>query len=518
MTTDRKNEDEPENQPSEPSRPRDAERERALRLELLAQVGRRTTAILSLEDLLRSSAQIVAETFSYFMVSIFFVDGNDLVLRACTLPGFFDAVKILRIGIGKEGITGWVAANGKPLNVPDVRQEARYHYEIDEELQTRSELAVPILLQGAVIGVLDAQSTRTGPSATWTSSRCRRWRTSSPWPSRTPGCMASCARSSPPGRGRNGCSWRFMEPGWPWQTRNPPRRSWRAWGDSSAVSASRARSTGPDDAPGMATLAYTSFGKELLGHVEQVLGRSPVGLSFAIQEVEAFQSIAAGGPALFIPAGSVHASLFPVPHNETQTEIARILAFPNTIVAPLAAEDRLLGFLAAHSPELTPQDIPVLRLFADQVATAWRKAQLVLDLQNSVEELRRAQEQLLQSQKMEAVGRLAGGVAHDFNNHLTAILGYTDLLTETLRPEDTQRADLGEIRKAALLAADLTRQLLAFSRKQMLQPRVVDFNLLVSDMKGMLQRLLTEDIRWRRSCLETRSRRARIPPRSTRSS
>jgi len=134
------------------------ERERAFRLQLLADVGRRTTAILSRTELLRSSVQIIQETFRYFMVNIFLVDGEDIVLRASSMPEFEHRIDKLRLRIGQEGINGWVAKSGEPLNVPDVRLDARYRYEKEVEKATRSELAVPILLKGAVIGVVDAQS------------------------------------------------------------------------------------------------------------------------------------------------------------------------------------------------------------------------------------------------------------------------------------------------------------------------------------------------------------------------
>jgi two-component system cell cycle sensor histidine kinase/response regulator CckA len=113
--------------------------------------------------------------------------------------------------------------------------------------------------------------------------------------------------------------------------------------------------------------------------------------------------------------------------------------------------------------------------------------------------LRNAEQQLRQSQKMEAVGRLAGGVAHDFNNLLTVIFGYTDLLlSSTADPAETQFS-LQEIRRCAERAAALTHQLLAFSRRQVLQRRPLALNLVVGDITSMLQRLIGEDIEldWR---------------------
>jgi PAS domain S-box-containing protein len=121
-----------------------------------------------------------------------------------------------------------------------------------------------------------------------------------------------------------------------------------------------------------------------------------------------------------------------------------------------------------------------------------RRADLVLA--RDVTEQRRLEAQLRQAQKMEAVGRLAGGIAHDFNNLLTAILGSAQLALRELEAAHPVREDLEEIRRAGLRAADLTRQLLAYSRRQVVAPKVIDVNEAVRNLDSMLRRLIREDI------------------------
>ena len=140
-----------------------------------------------------------------------------------------------------------------------------------------------------------------------------------------------------------------------------------------------------------------------------------------------------------------------------------------------------------------------VELAANVIDFANRKAGLVLinditDNKRAQQALYNSQMQLQQSQKLEAIGQLAGGVAHDFNNLLTAIGGYSDLTLRHLPEDDPLRNNLIEISKATNRAASLTRQLLAFSRKQILEPKVLDLNAVVTDMSSMLCRLIGEDV------------------------
>jgi signal transduction histidine kinase len=156
---------------------------------------------------------------------------------------------------------------------------------------------------------------------------------------------------------------------------------------------------------------------------------------------------------------------------------------------PLVVHDRVLGVMAMFARHALSEFVPkALASVASAVAVG-------IERKRAEEALRQSEERLRQAQKMEAVGRLAGGVAHDFNNLLTVITSYSDLLLEDLGPDDPKRDDVGEIRKAAQGAAALTRQLLAFSRQQVLEPKVLDLRATVTGTEKLLQRLIGDDIR-----------------------
>jgi two-component system, cell cycle sensor histidine kinase and response regulator CckA len=122
------------------------------------------------------------------------------------------------------------------------------------------------------------------------------------------------------------------------------------------------------------------------------------------------------------------------------------------------------------------------------------KVRMVISIAQDTTELRKTEEQFRQSQKMEAIGRLAGGVAHDFNNLLTAINGYSELLLSMTEKEDPRRSHIEEIRKAGERAASLTNQLLVYSRRQIVSAKTISINTVVSQMEVMLRRLIGEDI------------------------
>jgi|APLak6261679142_1056127.scaffolds.fasta_scaffold00043_26 PAS domain S-box-containing protein len=166
-------------------------------------------------------------------------------------------------------------------------------------------------------------------------------------------------------------------------------------------------------------------------------------------------------------------------------------------LVPLRAAGQLLGLLGVVRHRDRPFDadeLSFLQDMADRAGQAVVNARLFDEVSKALEALRTTEAQLRQSQKLQAVGLLAGGIAHDFNNLLTVILSLTGLLLEDAGEGSSTRADLLEIKVAGDRAADLTRQLLAFSRKQVMHPRTIELNRVLAELEGMLRRLIGEDI------------------------
>ena len=181
--------------------------------------------------------------------------------------------------------------------------------------------------------------------------------------------------------------------------------------------------------------------------------------------------------------------LFPPDRVYEETKILQQLAAGNQISQFETVRRRKDGTLIDVSLTISPMK--------DTGGHLVGASKIVHDLtsQRKVEAaLQRTEEQLRQAQKMEAIGKLAGGVAHDLNNLLSVVLMYSELILSNVSPDDPLEQDAQEIHRAGLRASELTRQLLAFSRQQILQPHVLDLDVVVESMGKMLQRLLGEDI------------------------
>ena len=760
-------------------------RERARRLELVAGIGQRATAILELDELLHQAIALICREFSYFNVSILLADGPLLIMRASAARP--EQENIVRLVIGKEGITGWVAGTGQPRLVPDVERDP-YYLRFPQEVPTRSELAVPIKLQGRVIGVLDAQSAELNAFAPidqftlqtiadqlaiaienarlYAETRRRAERLdvvnrvasaagatlrlddllATVYQELAPVFQADAffialydepagelefrfqldeGKMEPPNRQALGgglsswvvlnrrpllirdfeqerpalpvpdiwgsmklpASWlgvpmrlrervtgvisvqayrpraygeeeqqllltiadqvavavenarlfeaaqseilerrlaeqvlkeseekfrnlseqspnmifinrggqvvyanrrceelmgytrqEYYAPGFDFLTliapehrqavrenyavrlrgeESPPyeytlltkegrriecilatgllrfagqnaimgiitdittrKRSERLLACLNAAALAMARSlnleklfgTAGDELAGIGLgsmvflaepdgvsvrLAYSSHDPQMSQAVERLMGGPAREFAFDIDGAEQIRKVMRERRVLLLEAEDAVSQALPGELKPQAAAIVRALKTRWAIEVPLIVEEKVIGLLVVHSGDLGEQDVPAITAFGNQIAASWQKARLMQDLERSLRELQRTQGELIQAQKMEAIGRLAGGIAHDFNNLLTAIGGYTQLLLERFPGPDPVRADLEEIKKATGRAGALTRQLLAFSRKQVLQPRVLDLNEVIANMETMLRRLIGEHV------------------------
>lgn len=169
------------------------------------------------------------------------------------------------------------------------------------------------------------------------------------------------------------------------------------------------------------------------------------------------------------------------------------------VVFPIEISEKTIPYEARTAKILVVRDTTEQK----RAKAAYKQAVIYAhELRAEINERKRAEalrneleQQFRQVQKMEAIGRLAGGVAHDFNNLLTAIMGYTAMAADTLPPDHAAHPDLEGIQKTAQRAANLTRQLLAFARRQIIEPRVLNLNDLILNVEKMLRRLISEDIK-----------------------
>ncbi|MBN2002188.1 MAG: PAS domain S-box protein [Anaerolineae bacterium] len=252
-----------------------------------------------------------------------------------------------------------------------------------------------------------------------------------------------------------------------------------------------------DEAQTRLHMRYISYDPVLVAQIEELTGLTHGDYWVPVSAVDILRDIVWGHKATFIEtAATALRQILPESHKQFADDISALVANVRSIGVPLLASEKVIAVLFVQSPKLTEADMLSITAFAHQVAASWHKVQLLQDLEHSLEELTHIQEQLLQSQKMEAVGRLAAGIAHDFRNLLTTIGLYAQmpLRKEKNLSEEAVRS-LEIILGEAHRAGDLVQQILDFSRRALLKPQPLDLQAFLVEFLNVLRRTIPEDIR-----------------------
>ncbi|MBN2804443.1 MAG: response regulator [Deltaproteobacteria bacterium] len=239
---------------------------------------------------------------------------------------------------------------------------------------------------------------------------------------------------------------------------------------------------------------YTNFNKTILKAAEKIVGVKYIGLKTPIIEGSTWY------PVYHQRESTIHRDNdivkviadFQGPENKTSRSLAPLIAKMSgskfVLLVPIEGTKEVIGHMGFDAIDFIEEiDIQLLKLAVDKVST-------IIELKRSVNQQKELTLQLQQSQKLEAVGQLAGGIAHDFNNLLTGIMGNTQLLQMETTPDTTLDKLLGEIYETSQKAAKLVKQLLAYSRKQVLSKNIINVKDLITDTFSMLERTLSDNI------------------------
>jgi two-component system cell cycle sensor histidine kinase/response regulator CckA len=446
--------------------------QRAWQLALLNEIGGQVAALLDVDQVLDRAAHLVQERFGFHHVGLFTrATGEDrLVMRARAgeFAPLFPADHNMALG---QGMVGWVGLHGETLLANDVDAEPHYINLYPDRLPTRAELSVPIRIGDEIVGVLDLQSPQ--PNAF------------------DPGDVTTLET---------------LAAQMAVVIHNARLYSQAAQRNRELTLLNR-------------VIAATAAAGETLESVLEAVCRE-LALAFEVPQAAAAlfneekseatvvaeylapgrpPSLGATIPAAGNPASQhllMHKTPLAIENAQTDPRLSPIHGLMgqrgtvSLLLLPLIVEGEVVGSLGVDAIELRPfssQEVALARRVAEQVSAVLARARLR-------EEHRQLEEQFRQAQKMEAIGRLAGGIAHDFNNLLTVIHLSTRLLERNLHPQDPLYQHVQRIQDSGRRATNLIKQLLAFSRREIVEPQILNLNDLIGDLSKMLQRMIGEDV------------------------
>lgn len=407
----------------------EALRERAARLSVIASIGQKTTAIMELNELLHHSVDLISETFRYYNVIILLVDGDELVLRAATLSSLKPLEGEVRLRVGSNGITAWVAERGEPLCVSDTGKDPRYVATL-KEMDTKSEMAVPIVLKGSVIGVLDAQSSEYDAFT------------------------------------------------------NEDVFTLQTLADQLAVAIENAglyEQASQEIAERKRVEESLRIERDKLQNILDNMNDQ------VVIEDEQFTIIYQNRKSIETVGNMVGSHCYEAFRNRKQPCDTHICAVEH-ILKQKGEEPFYYTTEARDGLSWEVVAVPI---------SNEKDERLVLEIVRDLTERKQLQEQLMQSEKMSAIGQLISGVAHELNNPLTGVLGFSQLLLMSQDLPESTLHSLETIHREAERAQKIVQNLLTFARQRKATKRKVLINEIVGqtlDLRAYEMRVSNIDV------------------------
>lgn len=457
--------------------------QRAAQLTLINHISSQIASVLKFNLLLKRTVQLIQETFGYLHVALFMHE--DAVLRLEAIEGSYaGAFPENHTQSLDQGIIGWVARHNRKVVANDISRDPRYMTNIPDKTVTKSELCLPICLAGQTMGVLDIQcmslntfSENTVLAMETLTDQIAIAMENARLYEAVQAELVDREQAESELRRRNSELELLNQV----IAASPTNLESNAMLEmvcrelATVFSVSRVSASLTNEQKTKITIKaeYKLYGDQPPIH----------DLCFSTAELPELQYILRRNTPMTSPNAQLDPVFEPV-HNWLKMH-----GVVSLFLLPLVIEGQAIGlivFETLNERRFTMEEIRLAWSVARQVAGVLAQARLL-------EERRRLQEQYHQDQKMEALGRLAGGVAHDFNNLLTIIISYSDLIMSRLEDESL-RDPIEEIYKAGERAASLTRQLLAFTRNTVIEPQVLGLNVYISELETLLQRVIGEDI------------------------